>query len=203
MPLTITVLCALLLLPSMAFAEGAAQPTAIFTSFEGTPSPRAVAAMKQEVESLIRPAGFELSWRDLGAPRIEESFSDLVVVQFHGKCHMQGIQLLFSELGPENEPGPLGSTKVTDGQMLPFSELECDRIRRSIAPLAIGHSSNDREALLGRAMGRVLVHELFHIFAKTGKHSHEGVAKTSYSRRDLVADRFELDAKDSKRMQRR
>ena len=201
-PLTIAVLCALLL-PFSVFAESAGPPTAIFTSFDGTPSAGAVAAMKQEVESLTRPSGLVLNWRDLGGPRIEENFADLVVVKFHGKCHMQGIQLLFSELGPENEPGPLGSTKVTDGQVLPFSEMECDRIRRSIAPLAIGYSPNEREALLGRAMGRVLVHELFHIFANTGKHSHEGVAKTSHSRKDLVADRFELDARDSKRMQRR
>jgi len=203
MPLTIAVLCSLLLLPTSVFGEGAAAPTAIFTSFDRQPSTRAVAAMKQEVESLMRPAGLVIGWRDLRAPRVEETFSDLVVVKFRGKCHMEGIQLLFSELGPESEPGPLGSTKMTDGQMLPFSELDCDRIRRSIAPLTIGHSADAREALLGRALGRVLVHELFHIFANTCLHGNHGVAKTSHSRKDLVADRFELDAKDSKRMQRR
>jgi hypothetical protein len=113
---------------------------------------RAVEAMKQEVESLTRPSGFELSWRSLDSPRIEQSFSDLVVVKFHGNCHMQGIQLLFNELGPESDGGVLGSTKVADGQVLPFSDIECDQIRRSIAPLTIGNSPDEREALLGRGL---------------------------------------------------
>ena len=202
-PLTIVVFCSLSLLSSSAFADGAAPPIAVFMSFDAGSSPRAVEAMKQEVESLVRPSGFELSWRSLDSPRMEESFSDLVVVRFHGSCHMQGIQLIFSELGPESAGGVLGSTKVTDGQVLPFSELECDRIRRSIAPLIIGNSPDERESLLGRAMGRVLAHELFHIFADTGKHGREGVAKASHSRKDLVSGSFAFDGKDAKRIERR
>jgi len=116
---------------------------------------------------------------------------------------MDGIQLLFNELGPEGEGGALGSTKISNGQVLPFSELECDRIRRSIAPLAVGYSKEDRESLLGRAMGRVLAHELFHVFAKTEQHGQQGVTKTSYSRKDLVAGSFEFDVQDAKRIQRR
>lgn len=158
--------------------------------------------MKREVESIVRPSGINLSWRSLDTPRLDEVYSDLVVVKFHGKCNMDGIQLLFSELGPEAAGGVLGHTKVSDGQVLPFTELECDRIRRSIAPLTIGNSLADREALLGRAMARVLAHELFHIFVNTGKHGHEGVAKTSHSRRELVADRFEFAPQDSKLISR-
>jgi hypothetical protein len=202
-PLTIAVFCALSLAASSAFAEGGALPVAVFTSFDGAQSPQAIEAMKQEVDSIIRPSGINLSWRALDAPRLDEAFSDLVVVKFHGKCNMENIQLLFSELGPDNEAGGvLGSTKVSDGQVLPFSELECDRIRRSIAPLIIGNSPSEREALLGRAMGRVLAHELFHVFANTGKHGREGVAKTSHNRRDLIADRFEFAPRDAKRIER-
>ena len=201
-PLTIAVFSALSFAAASAFGEGGALPVAVFTSFDGAHSPQAVEAMKQEVDSLIRPSGINLSWRALDAPRLDEAFSDLVVVKFHGKCNMEGIQLLFSELGPDSEAGVLGSTKVSDGQVLPFSELECDRIRRSIAPLTIGNSPAEREALLGRAMGRVLAHELFHVFANTGQHGREGVAKTSHNRRDLVADRFEFAPHDAKRIER-
>jgi hypothetical protein len=97
----------------------------------------------------------------------------------------------------------LGFTRTSNGQVLPFSELECGHIRRSIAPLAVGYSTKDRESLLGRAMGRVLAHELFHIFANTEKHGQQGVTKTSYNRKDLVAEGFEFDAQDAKRIQRR
>src|SRR6266404_9453751 len=202
MPLTNAVFSAVLLAAS-AFAEGPALPVAVFTSFDGPHSSHAVEAMKQEVESIIRPTGINLSWRALEEPRLDEAFSDLAVVKFHGRCDMEGIQLLFSELGPDGETGGvLGSTKISDGQVLPFSELECDHIRRSIAPLTLGNSRMEREALLGRAMGRVLAHELFHVFANTAKHGREGVAKTSHSRRDLVADRFGFAPHDAKQSAR-
>jgi hypothetical protein len=202
----LTVVLSLPLMPAHVFAEGAqagSAPIAIYTSFDGLPSEYAVDAMKREVESLTKRSGFDLQWRPLDGARADETFSDLMVVKFHGKCNMDGIQLLFNELGPEGEGGALGSTKTSNGQVLPFSELECDRIRRSIAPLAVGYSKEEREALLGRALGRVLAHELFHVFANTDKHGHEGVTKTSYSRKDLLAEGFEFDAQDAKRIQRR
>jgi hypothetical protein len=116
---------------------------------------------------------------------------------------MEAMQSPLSESGRDSDGVALGSTKVADSRVLPFSELECNRIRRSIAPLTLGTSVAEREALLGRAMGRVLAHELFHVFGNTEKHGHEGVPKTSYSSRDLVDERFEFSAKDAKRIERR
>ena len=58
------------------------------------------------------------------------------------------------------------------------------------------------EWLLGRAMGRVLAHELFHVFGNTFKHGHEGAAKTSFSPRELVADQFKFAVKDAGLMER-
>jgi hypothetical protein len=182
--------------------ENTPAPIGIYMSFDGQHSDRAVAAMQREVEALTKPSGFHLQWRSLENRSAEDTFSDLMVVKLRGSCNMQGIQFLFSELGPDADGSALGSTKTSDGQVLPFSELYCDRIRRSIAPMSIGASLEDRESLLGRAMGRVLAHELFHVFANTEKHGHEGVAKTAYSRKDLVADGFAFDAKDAKRMER-
>jgi hypothetical protein len=197
----------LLLVPALACGEGPAvdhgpAPIAIYMDFDGPYSSRAVEAMKREVEALTKASGLHLHWRLLRGRRGEESFSDLMVVKFNGKCNMEGIQLLFSELGPYGEGTALGSTKIVNGQVLPFSELECDRIRHSIAPLAIGYPQDERESLLGRAMGRVLAHELFHVFANTVKHGHDGVAKTTYSRKDLLAERFEFNSKDAKLIER-
>jgi hypothetical protein len=202
----LTVVLSLPLIPARVFAEGSqavSTSIAIYMSFDGAHSEYAIAAMKRQVESLTKSSGFDLQWRSLDGPRAEETFADLMVVKFHGKCNMDGIQLLFNELGPEGEGGPLGSTKTSNGHVLPFSELECGRIRHSIAPLAVGYSKEDRESLLGRALGRVLAHELFHVFANTEKHGQQGVAKTSYSRRDLVAEGFDFDARDARRIQRR
>lgn len=200
--------CALFACSAFLAAEPVRDPstsgsTAVFMDFEGKAAPPVVDEMKREIASLLKPAQVQLVWRLLDAPRSAEFFSDLIVVKFRGKCHMDGVQALFSELGPYEDNQSLGSTRVSDGHVLPFSQLECDRIRRSIAPLAMGSGPEQRNALLGRAMGRVLAHELFHILTKTVHHSGEGVAKMSYSRNDLVADGFSFSSKDAEAIRAR
>src|SRR5438094_107948 len=82
---------------------------AIYMSFDGEHSGRAVEAMKQEVQALTKASGLLLHWRLLDSRRSDETFSDLMVVKFHGKCSMEGIRPLFNELGPEGEGSALGS----------------------------------------------------------------------------------------------
>jgi hypothetical protein len=43
-------------------------------------------------------------------------------------------------------------------------------------------------------MGRVLAHELYHIFTHTRKHGRHGIAKGVYTARELVSRTFRFDA---------
>src|SRR5262249_20017848 len=109
--LSLAVLSSLSLAPALLFAEGpreyaAAASVAIYLSFDGEHSERAVDAMKREAERLTTPSGFHIQWRLLDSRPEEETFADLMVVRGHGKCNMERIQLLFSELGLEGEGGP-------------------------------------------------------------------------------------------------
>ncbi len=56
---------------------------------------------------------------------------------------------------------------------------------------------NEREGAYGRALGRVLAHELYHIFGNTTHHASEGVAKESYTVQDLLTEEFQFEAKES------
>ena len=51
--------------------------------------------------------------------------------------------------------------------------------------------------LVGRAIGRVLSHELFHIFARSQSHGTRDVDKPFYSAEDLTADRFGWEPKSA------
>jgi hypothetical protein len=126
--------------------------------------------------------------------RAEDHFSGLMVVRFHGQCSLEG------ETAPGFSGAALGFTHSSDGQILPYSQLECDRIHSSIAAMLAGTTPPERDSLMGRAMGRVLAHELFHVLADTGKHGQSGVAKPTYSGKELVADRFDFDRGDCKRL---
>lgn len=172
---------------SLLLAGDAAPPVTVFLDFEKQPSAATLADMEREVATILAPSGVRLAWRLLDEPRVNESFADLVVVRFKGTCESAAASY-FSELGPYGEGAALASTKISDGHVLPFSEVRCDQIRRYIGP---------RDGILGRAMGRVVAHELYHIFAGTVKHGSDGVARSFQTRKELVSDDFALHPKDS------
>lgn len=172
---------------------------AIFVNFDKSPPPALREEMQREVASIMKPAGLRFDWHELNAPRGEESFADLVVVHFRGSCDMKS-PLRFSEPVPLNESplAALASTHVSNGRVLPFSQVECDRLRSYISPQVKGGATEtERDLLLGRAMGRVLAHELYHILASTQKHANGGIARSFHTREELVGRNFALDPKDA------
>jgi len=94
--------------------------------------------------------------------------------------------------------GALGWTHVSDGQILPFTDVSCDRVRDFAQSGLLSYRAEERPEKYGRALGRVLAHELYHIFANTMHHGSGGVSKESYSVQDLLADDFLFQAKESR-----
>ena len=168
-----------------------APPITIYTHFEGPYSTASVDRMKEELEGIMRPVGMSLEWRSLDAARGRESAVELVVVTFKGKCRMD-------ELAPfASEPGALGSTHISDGAVLPFADIHCDRIRRLMGPLVNAEDVETRQDLLGRAMGRVLAHELYHVVAKSTGHVSGGITKAFYTAGDLLAKKVGFCKKEA------
>jgi hypothetical protein len=54
-----------------------------------------------------------------------------------------------------------------------------------------------REGAFGRAVGRVLAHEIYHIFANTVRHGSAGVGKAAYTVRELLCDCFQFEERES------
>ena len=80
----------------------------------------------------------------------------------------------------------LGTSLVSGGQVMPFSEVECDQVRKTLA--YEGRSTEmDRQCALGRAMGRVVAHELYHVLACTTKHAGNGLARATQTLRDMIS----------------
>jgi hypothetical protein len=74
-------------------------------------------------------------------------------------------------------------------------------VREFVQPTLLTYPLEDREERYGRALGRVLAHELYHIFANTMRHASMGVAKGSYSVQDLLSDDFQFESKESRMLQ--
>jgi hypothetical protein len=108
----------------------------------------------------------------------------VTVAHFEGRCDVSGL------LMRTNQPGSLGWTEVSDGTILPFTHVDCERVRTFLQTALLGFRPQDRERAYGRALGRVLAHELYHVFGDTPKHASSGAAKQNYSVEDLLAAGF-------------
>jgi len=166
-------------------------PITLYTQFEQAPPWGVLKALQDEVASIMAPIGIRFEWRDLGKTGGHEVSAELAVVTFKGRCDAAGL------LTRSKFEGALGWTHVSDGQILPFTDVSCDRVREFVQTGLLAFRVEDREAKYGRALGRVLAHELYHIFANTLRHG-SGVAKESYSVQDLLADDFQFEAKETR-----
>ncbi len=152
-------------------------------------SPQALQEMQAEANRIVRKAGVKLAFLHRHEAA-QDSYSELMFFKMSGRCEMGSLPLLL------DERGPLAFTLTTDGRILPFGELKCDRLRESIKTAMVGSDFNKGNQLLGRAMGRVLAHELYHILARTKGHGRAGVAREALSARQLIAENLELGEHD-------
>ncbi len=144
----------------------------VFMDFDSRPAPESVEVMKREVEELLKPSGIKLNWH---TARETASGPDagFVVLKFKGKCRVENWAQPGSDFGTLGEVRTLGQTIVDHGRVLPFSEVECDQVRKGLAYAAPAQS----HSALGLAMGRVVAHELYHILAHTTAHARRGLAQ--------------------------
>ena len=166
-------------------------PIALYTQFQEEPPEAVTEALHDELESIMAPMGLRFEWHSLTGVRGNEVAVELAVLTFKGRCDVAGL------LPRNGSPGALGWTHVSDGIILPFSDVDCDRIRGFVQKELLSVHPDDREAAFGRALGRVVAHELYHIFANTAKHGSCGVGKSAYTVQELLSEDFQFEARES------
>lgn len=110
-------------------------------------------------------------------------FPNLPLSNSKGQCELTP----FAPPAPE-QGSPLGFTYRSDGRITPFSEVECDRVRGTLGEAHIAGTAEERDVLYGRALGRVLAHELSHILSGSKAHSKQGVMQKYLSAAKLVGE---------------
>lgn len=191
MPKSLRGLLALAMFAGFAHAEPAVVTIAF--DFQGPHSDRAISEMQHEAAGILKDSGLRLDWRPIKDAHTE-AFDNLVVVRFKGKCILEPVPVLY------DERGPLAFTHSTDGAMLPFSEVACDTVTATMRTAMWGQDYQQADRLLGRALGRVVAHELVHILTKSTAHSNEGVFETALSGRQLISSRLQLSGEDITRL---
>ena len=162
-------------------------PIELYTQFQPQQQPPAeiLEAVRNEVETIMAPTGLHFEWRAIAGVRGDEVSVELAVITFKGRCNLDGL--------PQSEGGYMGAlgwTHVSDGVILPFTDIDCDGIRRFLRHGLMQVNPKSRSMAYGRAIARVLTHELYHIFADTKRHASEGVGKPAYTARELLEEDF-------------
>ena len=183
---------ALAVLPAYGEQQGAElAPIALYTQFQQEPPAAVSGALRSTVESIMAPIGLSFEWRHSGEIGGIYVSVELAVVTFKGSCNLKGVR-------PNRiTSGPLGWTHISNDVILPFAEIDCTAVRAFLDRELSYEGPERREFLFGRALGRVVAHELYHVFANTKHHSAEGVAREIYSVRDLLTDNFRFEEKES------
>jgi hypothetical protein len=175
-----------------ACAAMAADVTVVL-DFDGPHSDRSVEQMKRETEGILRDAGLRLEWRTRDEAA-RGSYENLVVVRFKGRCVLEPVPILY------DERGPFAFTYNSDGAVLPFSEVECDHVTASVSSALNGDDRARPDFIMGRALGRVVAHELVHILTRSAGHAQDGVAQPALSGRELIGAPLRLSHEDVERL---
>jgi len=166
-------------------------PIALYTQFEEDSSAAVREFLQTELATIMNPIGLRFEWRDLSGSENAVA-TELVVVTFKGSCGLKTM-----DPRPTN-PGALGWTHVSDGIVLPFSDVDCDAVRGFLQKDLLALHAGQREETFGRALGRVLAHELYHVLSGAAGHGSCGIAKSGFTIKDLLSPEFLFEPRELK-----
>jgi hypothetical protein len=167
----------------------------LLLQFEQPAPDRVLAEARRELDSIMKHAGIVSDLRLFSEMTPYQEFGDLVVVRLKGDCRLDARPIR------RGESGPLAFAHTSDGQVLPFMEVLCDRIRGTIRPVMWGDHFRRADELLGRAIARVMAHELYHIIGQTCEHGDDGIAKHSLSGTQLIMETLEFQPEEVQKIQ--
>ncbi len=182
---------ALAAVPAFGETGAHAAPIALYADFQTEPQQNVVDAARDELRSIMTPIGLNFDWRPISEAQNQIS-AELVVVSFKGACDIDDLAAV---------PVPnaaLGWTHLSEGVILPFSDIDCSAIHRFVqVDLRKIRKARQAEAY-GRAVGRVLAHELYHVFANTQHHGSIGIGKAAYTVEELLSPTFRFETHETR-----
>jgi hypothetical protein len=183
------VLCSLL---SFGLSTGRAEPVSsadrkVVVYLHTGSSQTTLPYMQRELSTLMQTAGYKVEWETPGASSTE---STIAVVELRGDCNAPALNV---SVKPVEKGASLAATAVDGDRVLPFSWINCDTLTQMLAPSLATVEPGRKDFLYGRAMGRLLAHELYHMLVNKREHGVSGVGKASFGANDVLGERFSFE----------
>jgi hypothetical protein len=139
-----------------------------------------VQAMERETLRAFQLPGISAEFIPPGAPDGSAVYERLVLVKLTGRCAPLRIQV-------DSARSVLGFTHVSDGKVLPFIEVGCEQVLAVMEPMVSNGTPFVSVEQFGRALGRVVAHEAYHVLASSSAHDDWGLSKAIFTGGDFRA----------------
>jgi hypothetical protein len=141
---------------------------------------------RREMQRLLAPAGLELVWN-----QGDREVARAIVATFDDSCSVDTLPAQSS--GDAAAIALAESSVSSSGRVLPYFHVNCSRLIQTLTPALQPLNLPLRRVVFGRALGRVMAHEVYHILSQRKDHDPTGVAKASFTLEDLTARQFEFE----------
>ena len=156
------------------------QPVTVLMEFTGVRSATSLNALKSELQTILSDSHLQLDLQ-LKSNLSGAVSGDLLLFKMKGHCTMSALPIG----ALSDERGPLAMTHSANGELLPFGEVECDRVRTALQRTVGRGNPEAHQTEYGIALARVMAHEIYHMLAKSPAHTKEGLTKEALSSREL------------------
>lgn len=148
-------------------------------------SPASMEVLKTELRSMLDTEQVRFNFINPDQAKPPAYFQSLVSVRLTGICNIEGNAI--------PDKGPLAFAHSSDGRILPFVEVQCDRIRRHVRSAFWGPDCERAVFLYGRALARVVAHELYHVLTGRKEHTSNGLTRPALTGEELISDEYQLE----------
>ena len=169
-------------LSAAAATGGGATSLELLTQFDQRPSTAVVGAMAQEIGALYRDVPVSIGWHELSGYQSQVAAPRIVFLYFKGDCRAPRLPPRQSVEGL-----PLAGISRVDGHMLPVVTVDCERTAGYVWPTMSGVERANGDIVFGRALARVVAHELYHYLTGATKHTRSALFRASISSGALLA----------------
>jgi len=155
--------------------------------FDSPHSEASLDSLRRNLNQLLTPGGMavDVELKDQLPPNPQ--FGQLVIFKMRGSCSMNPLKKVKGA-----RSGPLAMAYVSDGQVLHFGEVECDRVRTALQRILGSGGSPSNQDNYGAALAIVIAHELYHMLGNATGHTRDGLTKPALSADEMVSRKLGL-----------
>jgi hypothetical protein len=176
-------------LPASLFAAvGEPVQMTVLVDFEQPHSRHTLRQVQTQLDRVLSGTGLTLSLAERNGLETPSRFHDLLLFTMKGQCSMEALPIG----ALSDERGALAMVHSTDGEILHYGEVECDKIRSSLEHVLGKQQTRAYQGAFDIALGNVMAHEIYHMLAGSAEHTHSGVTRPGLSASELLNRKLAL-----------